>query len=420
MSQNNTTTVNRSGTLNTINALGSFFKKVGIDPFQLNTDHIIAKAKKKAAFKEELSPELYNGIQALIHSVNTEAKLNTFGALAAKTLYERTLYGRLKVEQVLSEQPDILKSQIQEPVFIIGMPRTGTTILHAMLNEDRDHRSPLCWECLIPDPVPIPETYTDNAQLNKIRKEFDQLFKLVPDFKRKHHMEADSPQECIGINALDFNTFQVMATMYLPSYTDWFHNEADKLQTMNFHKRFLQYLQSGGVGGKRWLLKSPVHLMRLPELFQVYPDAKVIVTHREPTKIVPSAASLISSVRSLYSDHEDMNRTGAEQADIWSMYFEQSLKDRKRLNKENQILDIRFDDFVVNQVGTIERIYKNFGWSFSEETKTKLESFLNLYPKDKHGSHKYSLEAFNLNEESLNRQFTQYNEFLKTLPSHEV
>ena len=91
------------------------------------------------------------------------------------------------------------------------MPRTGTTILHALMHQDPDHRSPLAWECLLPHPVPTPETYTANTAIDTITKEFDQFFKLVPDFKQKHYMEPNSPQECIGINALDFNSFQIAA-----------------------------------------------------------------------------------------------------------------------------------------------------------------------------------------------------------------
>ena len=102
---------------------------------------------------------------------------------------------------------------IEQPVFIIGMPRTGTTILHAILHEDPAHRSPLAWECLLPYPAATPETFRDNEQLRTVEKEFSQLFKLVPDFRRKHYMEADSPQECLGITAFDFNSYQFSAQL---------------------------------------------------------------------------------------------------------------------------------------------------------------------------------------------------------------
>jgi len=196
---------------------------------------------------------------------------------------------------------------------------------------------------------------------------------------------------------------------------DWFANRANRLATMKFHKRFLQYLQSGGVIGERWLLKSPVHLMRLTEIFEVYPDAKIIMTHRDPSKVVASTASLISSVRTLYSDHEDTERTGHEQAETWSKYFNRFLESRKTLDKEDQIIDLKFEDFANDQFGTVERIYKRFNWSFSAEGQEKVKDFLAQNPKDKNGVHQYPLEKFGLAQKQIDDQFQNYNDFLKQL-----
>lgn len=372
------------------------------------------KAAAKAGFRIDL-PLAEEGMRRMVHSVNTEARPNSFGALAVKRLMERTLYGRYKVEEYLARHPEIEKEPVRQPVFIIGMPRTGTTILHALLHQDPAHRSPLAWECLLPYPPHTPETFEDNEQLDTIRKEFSQLFKLVPDFLRKHYMAADSPQECLGIDALDFNTFQISAQLYVPAYMDWVANGADRLATMKFHKRFLQYLQSGGVKGERWLLKSPVHLMRLPELFEVYPDARIIMTHRDPSSVVTSTASLISSVRSLYSDHEDPHRTGREQLDTWSLYFKRFLESRQRLNKEDQIIDLKFDDFARDHVGTIRQIYERFGWELSEMALVRFNEFLVQNPKDKNGVHYYTPETFGLTREIINHEFEGYNDFLTTL-----
>ena len=400
--------------LNGINRTGNGLRRLGIDPFRLDADAIIKKAKKKAEFKGSLA-RAEEGLRMLVPSINEEGRPNPFGSLAVKNLLERTLYGRYKVEQYLAGHPDIGKASVKEPVFIIGMPRTGTTILHALMHEDPSHRSPLAWECLLPYPPHTPETFYGNDQLNTVRTEFGHLFKLVPDFLRKHYMAADSPQECLGINALDFNSFQISAQLYVPSYMAWFANRADRLSTMQFHKRFLQYLQSGGVRGERWLLKSPVHLMRLPELFEVYPDAKIIMTHRDPTNVITSTASLISSVRSLYSDHEDPHRTGMEQLETWSSYFKRFMESRKTLNKEEQIMDLKFDDFAGDQIGTVARIYERFGFNLTQTARVRFGNFLHENPKGKNGVHFYTPETFGLTREKINSHFTEYNEFLAKL-----
>jgi hypothetical protein len=408
--------IQRSSMLNTINGIGYFFRKAGFDFFKLNADRIIQKARKKAAFDVEL-PFAEEGLRKLVDSINNDSQPNPFGALAVKGLMERTLYGRYKVEKAILQNPDILNEEIEEPVFIVGMPRSGTTILHALLHEDPAHRSPLAWECLLPHPVPSPENYNNNDQLRTVKKEFGHLFKLVPDFQRKHFMDADTPQECISINALDFNSFQFFAQLYLSSYLEWFNHHADRLATMRFHKRFLQYLQSGGVKSKRWLLKSPVHLMRLPELFEVYPDARIIMTHRHPFELVPSTASLISSVRSLYSDYESPERTGEEQAKIWSLYFNRCLDALKKLEKHDQIIHIRFEDFVSNQVETANDIYRQFNWELSHDVQQRFSHFLTENPKDKYGRHTYSLADFGLKEKEINKLYAGYIDFLNNLYS---
>lgn len=406
--------IQRTQLLNGINTVGKALRTVGLDPFRLDAGEIIEKATRKAGYTGSL-PRAEEGIRRMVQSVNEEAMPNPFGSMAVKRLLERSLYNRFKVEQHMALHPEIEQAPITEPVFIIGMPRTGTTILHALLHQDPAHRSPLAWECLLPYPPHTPETFENNEQLATIRKEFSQLFKLVPDFLRKHYMAADSPQECLGIDALDFNTFQLSAQLYVPSYMDWIANGADRLATMRFHKRFLQYLQSGGVTGDRWLLKSPVHLMRLPELFGVYPDARIIMTHRDPTNVVTSTASLISSVRSLYSDHEDPHRTGHEQLAIWSLYHKRFLESRAKLNKEDRIIDLKFDDFAKDQIGTVKKIYDRFGWEFSDIALVHFKEFLIQNPKDKNGVHYYTPETFGLTREMIHKEFTEYNEFLSRL-----
>ena len=403
--------IQRTSMLNFINGAGKILKAIGVDPFKIDADSIIKKTRKKAGFTGELPGQVDVGLHKMIQSINKESKPNPFGRLAVKNLLERTLYGRFKIEQVLAENPEIEQAEIKQPIFIIGMPRTGTSILHAMLHEDPAHRSPLSWECLLPYPVPVPETFANNDQLKTITKEFDQLFKLVPDFLKKHYMAADSPQECLAINNLDFNSFQISPQLYAPGYMKWFADGSGSLSTMRFHKRFLQYLQSGGVKAERWLLKSPVHLMRLDEIFEVYPDARIVMTHREPTKVVASISSLLSSLRSLYSDHEDPARTGREQMETWHHYFDRFLESRKRLNKEDQIIDLHFEDFASDHIGTARKIYDKFGWELTDETIARFQAFLAANPRDKNGLHMYKLEDFGLTEESVSSRFSEYIKF---------
>ena len=406
--------IEHSATLKAVNALGSLVERCGIRPFELDRRRILAKAAA-AAGHAYADDGLTEGLDRLIESIKADARLNPFGKFAFKTLLQRMADVRFKVERAIAERPAILDEPITEPLFIIGMPRSGTTILQALLNQDAAHRSPLCWECLLPHPAPTPENYRNNDRIDTIRTEFDQLFKLVPDFRRKHYMEVDSPQECIGVMALNFTSFQFMAQAYLASYRDWFLEQADQTGNFRWHRRFLQFLQSGGVRTSRWLLKSPVHLMRLKALFEVYPDARIIMTHRHPAYIVPSAASLISSTRSLYSNHESVERTGHEQLRLWARYFDRFLEDRQQLNREDQIVDVLFDDFVDDQMAVVRRIYDRFGWRLEGGSAGPMEAFLRREQKDKHGKHDYSLEMIGVQGAEVEAHYRNYLDFLDSL-----
>lgn len=403
--------IEHSTTLKAINTLGALVEGCGIRLFELDRRRILAKAAA-AAGHAYADDSLTEGLDRLVASIKADARLNTFGKFAFKTLLQRTADARFKVEKAIAERPEILDDPITEPLFIIGMPRTGTSILQAVLNQDDAHRSPLSWECLLPHPAPTPESYRNNDRIDTIRTEFDQLFKLVPDFRRKHYMEADSPQECVGVMALNFTSFQFMAQAYLADYSEWFLEKADQADNFRWHRRFLQFLQSGGVRTSRWLLKSPVHLMRLQALFDVYPDARIIMTHRHPAYVVPSLASLISSTRSLYSNHEAVDRSGHEQLRLWARYFERFLEDRQRLNREDQIIDVLFDDFVDDQMAVVRQIYGRFGWHLDTGSASRMEAFLRQEAKDKHGKHEYSLEMIGVQPAEIETHYRRYLDFL--------
>ena len=359
-------------------------------------------------------PVACDGLSTLVRSLESEAGLSPFGKVAIRSALQRAADARHHIEREFARRPEIEDEPIRNPVFIAGAPRSGTTILHALLHLDRNHRAPLSWECLLPYPAPRPADHADNKRIDTVRREFDQIFRLVPDFKKKHYMEADSPQECLAITALNFTSFQFLAQAYVPSYHEWFVN-AHQERNLRWHRRFLQFLQSGGLRRPRWLLKSPVHLMRLPALFAVYPDARVIVTHRHPDRIVPSTASIISSMRSLYSDREDTVRTGREQLRIWAGYFKAFLRDRRQLDGEVPIVDVLFDEFARDQMAVVDSIYARFGWHLEADDRARMEKFLSDEPQGKHGIHEYSLAQIGVTPTEIRREYGDYLDFLETL-----
>ena len=406
--------VDRSITLKLLNRAGAIAERCGVRLFDTDPGRVLDEAAATSGFVHA-DNAMAEGLERLLHSIGADARPNAFGKIALRNVVRRSAESRFRVEKRLAETPGIADERIDRPVFIVGMPRSGTTILQALLHQDAAHRAPLCWECLLPCPAPTPDDYEANDRIDVIRKEFARLFALVPDFRKKHYMEADSPQECIAVTALNFTSFQFVAQCYLPGYHEWFANAADQVGNFRWHRRFLQFLQSGGVRPERWLLKSPVHLMRLKALFEVYPDATVVMTHRHPSAVVPSTASLVSSMRSLYSDHEDTARTGREQLHVWANYFDRCLADRAALDREDQIVDIRFDEFAADQIGVVERIYARFGWNLEEASRRRMERFLRDERRGRHGDHEYSLAQVGITEADIRRHYGSYLDFLRDL-----
>ena len=404
--------VRRPLILKAVNGLGVLLERGGLS-FELDSRGILDRAERTSGYTLD-DPSMREGLDRLVRSVEQQARLSTFGRFAIRNMLQRAADSRLRVERAFAEDPAIRDEPVRAPVFIIGMPRTGTTILHALLHLDRNHRAPLSWECLLPHPAPRPEDYRDNERVETIHREFQRIFRLVPDFRKKHYMTAVSPQECVAITALNFTSFQYLAQAYLPDYHEWFVR-ADQERNLRWHRRFLQFLQSGGVRTPRWLLKSPVHLMRLRALFAVYPDATVIMTHRHPDQVVPSVGSVVSSMRSLYSDHEDAKRTGREQFGIWADYIARFLEDRQSFGREEQIVDVLFDDFVRDQMAVVDSIYERLGWVLHTEDRARMEAFLQDEPRNKHGIHEYSLDSIGVTPEDINRKYSRYLGFLDSL-----
>ena len=155
--------------------------------------------------------------------------------------------------------------------------------------------------------------------------------------------------------------------------------------------------------------------MRLRALFAVYPDAKVVMTHRHPSRIVPSTASLVSSMRSLYSDHEDTTRTGREHFCVWALYYGRFLRDRRELDCEEQIVDILFDDFAQDQMSVVDSIYARFGWELHPGDRARMEAFVRDEHRGKHGTHEYSLEQIGVTPAEIEREYAEYLDFLESL-----
>jgi hypothetical protein len=307
----------------------------------------------------------------------------------------------MEVERVAN--PAIERQRITAPVFIIGLPRTGTTHLHGIVSEDTANRAPLTWEVMYPAAARNDDDVARARAATDARLGWADRF--APEFMRIHPIAADLPQECIAITAQMFMSIQFHTTHDVPSYQDWLENASQRLG-FDFHHRFLQHQQAKSTGS-RWVLKAPGHLFALEGLLERYPDARIIHTHRDPLRVMASMASHATVLRRAFSDNADPRKIARDWADRWARALEKFLAVRDRA-PASQFLDINFESIESDPLGTVERVYDFLQWPLTTEARAAMRRFLDANPKNKHGVHSYTLEQFGLSRGQELARFRNY------------
>jgi hypothetical protein len=390
------------------NAVGRVAQTVGIRPVSLDEDWLLDRAIKKAGSADFGDDDFRQGLRRFLASLQSEANLTLFGRVLAQRCVMENLVNRLRVVDWRKRHPRVAKEEIVAPLFIVGLPRTGTTILHALLEQDPSNRSPLFWEVHYPVPPATPQTWNSDPRIAQEQKNLDRFFELVPGFDAMHPMGALVPQECVAIFTHCFMSEQLQMQFDVPSYQAWL-DEQEMRPTYAFHKQFLQHLQSGGVCGDRWLLKSPAHLHLLDTLLETYPDARIIHTHRDPVRVCASVASLTVTLRGASSDAIDPPSIGRQQLDWWAKLVQQSLEQRMRLSdRSEQFFDLKMSELVADPLDVVRRLYAHFDYRLTAETEAKMEAFMRNNPRDKHGSHSYAPEVFGIDPAHDRERFRPY------------
>ena len=386
-----------------INGVGGALNTVGLTVPHLDEEKFLADARKKTGLQDFGDEGFRDGLRVLLHSLKQDANLNTMGRVLANQQTHNLLCNRLKMVDFQKKHSEIAQQEIKKPLFIVGLPRTGTTILQNLLAQDPVCRSPLSWETA----QPCPPVSGPDKRIADSDKELDMLCKLIPGFEAIHPVGAELPQECISMMALNFTSIQFELNFDIPSYTKWYQNQ-NLIPTYEFHKQFLQLLNYCNPGD-HWVLKTPGHLGAIDAILAVYPDACIIQTHRNPSNVLPSTASLYYALRDLCTDTVDPVALGNQQIDYWSQQLEAGIKAREALPQHaHQFYDMHFTDLMNDPFGAIENIYKHFDMNFTPEAKSAMQAFLADNTREKHGKHHYTAEMYGMTEEHLTQAFKHY------------
>ena len=392
-----------------INSLGRVLARLRIVPIRLSEEALMRAACQQTHLSD-FGPDTFRpGFAKLMDSLELDGRLTLFGRYFARRQIVELLSHRLQLVEYRKRHPEISDEVIRRPLFILGLPRSGTTLLYGLLAEDPSNRAPLSWELDDPCPPAETETYQTDPRIERTQNRFDQVEQLAPGFQTIHPVGALMPQECIVTTASEFMSIRFQMTFDISSYDEWLLQQ-DMAATYDHHRRFLQHMQSRHMA-ERWILKSPGHLGPIDTLFSTYPDAMVVQTHRDPIRVIPSVASLVYTMRLIASDDVDPVRVGRQMIHVWSTLLEQGMEARARHpERERQILDLSMREVVSDPIVCVEKIYRHFELELSLEARERMQRYLELHPKNEFGVHRYSLEAFGLEEEAVSAAFKGYRE----------
>jgi len=374
----------------------------------LVADALIDRAVKDTGLDDFGGTSFREGLEILLADVNDgHAKGwhtdSGVGRVAHDSLHYLT--GRLKVEDYLKQHPELLHRPIERPVFVMGVPRTGTTLMSNLLAADPARRSPLTWE--IDDPVPPVASSdlltSDPRALTRLEQE-KAMLAANPDMGKYYRGSAIYPNECVFFMAHDFKTLMIESKGRLPGYKEFIFS-CDMTSAYEYHKKFLQLLQenAGGV----WNVKKPSHSLWLETIFKIYPDARVIWTHRDPFTATGSLCSIISLSHMAHMGKIDTEWL-AQDYPWQAAEHANRIMDFRDKYGEDKIIDVHYADLVEDPVGETKKLYARLGDEWTAEAEAGIQGWVDDNPQNKFGKHEYKLAQYGLSKEQLEPLFERY------------
>jgi hypothetical protein len=395
----------RSAPVRALNRIGSWLEHAGWEGPTLDPDRVVAAAQKLAGATDLGCDSYREPLERYLRAAREEAQLNTFGRLAVQRMLARSLANRIELHGWTKQHPEIRQEQIAEPWVIVGLPRTGTSLLSILLGLDPLARPPLHWEAARPVPPPTLAGAASDPRIAENQKETDQLLKLNPAFGAMHPMGATLAQECVAFFLYDVRTLGVETQAFVPSYGRWLES-CDMRPAYDQHHSALQALQSAQPT-ERWVLKTPNHLWCLETLLEVYPDARIIWTHRDPGPVVTSLASLVNTLQGMFTHREDPKPV----AEHWKGKALHAIR-RGMLYDDaaaaGWCCHLRYGDLVADPVGSVRKLYAHFDDEVSDLHARRMQAWMNERHQTAFGRHVYDPQDFGWSYTGLAEEFSDY------------
>lgn len=376
----------------------------------LDPDELIATACKNTGLSDFGSDDWRAPFNLLLQSIEDEADLHLFGRLWTRQDMLIFLEGRLQIEEAYRRNPEIDDVEIDRPVFVTGLPRSGTSILFELLAQDQQFMAPANWEFILPCPPPEAATYRTDPRVPRAHQLITQMARTAPAYEAMHEMGAWIPNECGVAFRFSFRAQHLAATYQVPRYSEWLFS-ADQEPAYAYYRRLLKLLQWRNPRD-HWLLKAPEHQSFLPTLFKVFPDARVILTHRDPVKAQGSVTSLMKTIYAMRSDKP-----------FDAAAFEELLTPEGTAARLNQTIDwidqgtipadqithSRYADLVEDPFSALQLLYERMGFPFTEQARASVQAYLEHKPKGKFGAHNYAVNRDDRVRTLFERYQTRFN-----------
>ncbi|VFM96818.1 MAG: Phosphopantetheine attachment site, partial [Candidatus Kentron sp. G] len=362
----------------------------------LSSDSLLEEAARQTGLTDFGEDGFREPLDILLGSLREEASLNELGVFTMHQTILRLLTNRLLTEKAFADDPSMNDTPVDRPLFILGFPRTGTTLLHNLLACDPNARWLRLWEGLYP--APAPRSLTDDPRIEQAEQWVADLEKFTPRLVTAHKLAARGPDECHWLMEHTFADMIFGARAPIPGYAEWLMTQKADADP-RFYRYYRRQLQMLGAHcrGRHWVLKAPRHLSGLAGLLAVFPDARIVQTHRDPSAVLPSMCSLSESLQSPFIDGLDKHALGANSYRQLKWGAEQA-RGARAAAKPAQFFDVHYKELVADPIGTARRIYDYHGYEYSGRFEANMKGWLAENPQHKHGVHRYTLEEYGLDE----------------------
>lgn len=371
-------------------------------------DTMVAEAKAKAGLDDFGDTWFFANIDALIPCLNGEAKLSEAGAAYARETIVSSLVNRLRFIEMFKQHPEIDAEVVEVAAVVAGLPRTGSTMLHRMLAAAPGMTGCRWYETKNYVPFPGEERGNPEPRRAEAKVLLDYMCQAIPELMSIHPMDIDQPDEELIIMGQLFSSTMIEGTFFVPSYARWLM-ENDRIQVYHDLKQILKLLQWSDPSrkGAKWVLKTPGHLMGLDGVIEVFPEAKIVMTHRDPVQTVPSYASMMFNLYGMVSDTVTKEEVGAVWIDRLAELLNTFVAERDKVNGRN-FIDVLYTEQLSEPVKVGRHVLEQAGVVVTPEIEAGMAEWIEANKREDRAPHKYSLEDFGLSREQVEEKFRTY------------